>query len=246
MPLIFKKEFKVDKKNSSKYNLNCLKIANDLANRRKILGFINCPINKKNTFGKSNIGVTEYLSKINKLKKPEIMLIFNKELSVVPLTTHLKIKDIPKKINKQLIINKVLALNQIYKKNFKRKPKILLLGLNPHNSEFRKDSEEVKIIIPAVRFLKSKKIDIYGPKPTDMAFSKKNRKIYDVIVGMYHDQVLGPFKSLYDFRAINITLGLKYLRVSPDHGTAEDIICKNKADPTSLIEAIQFMLKSKK
>ena len=91
--------------------------------------------------------------------------------------------------------------------------------------------------------LKKLKIDIKGPFPADTAFNKENIIAYDVIVGMYHDQVLGPFKALYGYDAINLTLGLKYLRISPDHGTAQDIIGLNKANPQSLINAIDFLNK---
>ena len=94
---------------------------------------------------------------------------------------------------------------------------------------------------PAIIYLKKKKINISGPYSSDTIFMKKNRKNFDVIVGMYHDQVLAPFKTLYEFDAINITLGLKYIRVSPDHGTASDLIGKNIATPQSLISAIKFL-----
>ena len=87
------------------------------------------------------------------------------------------------------------------------------------------------------------KINIHGPFPADTAFSKEKRKGYDVVVGMYHDQVLAPFKALYDHDAFNITLGLKYLRLSPDHGTAVDIIGMNKANSQSLISSINFLNK---
>ena len=95
-----------------------------------------------------------------------------------------------------------------------------------------------------VTFLFNKiNINIKGPFPADTAFNKQNLKFYDVIVGMYHDQVLGPFKALYGYNAINLTLGLKYFRLSPDHGTAKDIVGKNKANPESLICAINFLSK---
>ena len=114
--------------------------------------------------------------------------------------------------------------------------------MNPHNSELKKNSEESKIILPEIKRLKRKRININGPLVSDTLFIKEYKN-YDVIVGMYHDQVLAPFKALYKFNAINLTLGLKYLRVSPDHGTAVNLIKKNKADPSSLINCINFINK---
>ena len=104
-------------------------------------------------------------------------------------------------------------------------------------------SIENKVIKPAINILKKLKVDIKGPFPADTAFNKQNLTSFDVIVGMYHDQVLGPFKAIYGYDAINITLGLEYLRLSPDHGTAKDIIGLNKANPNSLISAINFLNK---
>ena len=171
------------------------------------------------------------------------MLIHNKKLSVVPLTTHIEIKNITKKITTSLIKTKILSLDRCYFRLFKNKPKIAILGLNPHNSENKVKSIENKVIKPAINILKKLKVDIKGPFPADTAFNKQNLTSFDVIVGMYHDQVLGPFKAIYGYDAINITLGLEYLRLSPDHGTAKDIIGLNKANPNSLISAINFLNK---
>ena len=168
------------------------------------------------------------------------MMIFNKELSVVPITTHINIKSVPNTITKNLIVKKVLSLKKNYEAIFKVVPKIAILGLNPHNNELRSSSEELKKIIPAINKLKKLKCKVSGPLPSDTAFTKNIRKKYNVIIGMYHDQVLTPFKALYGFNAINVTLGLKYLRVSPDHGTGRDIMKENKADFSSLIMAIKF------
>jgi 4-hydroxy-L-threonine phosphate dehydrogenase PdxA len=170
-------------------------------------------------------------------------MIYNKKLSVVPLTTHVEVKDITKNIQKKLIKEKILTLNKSYSKLFKQQPKIAVLGLNPHNSENRSNSVECKTIKPSVEYLKKLNLKIDGPFPADTIFSNQKKLKYNVIVGMYHDQVLAPFKALYGYKAINITLGLKYLRVSPDHGTARDIAGLNKANPQSLIYAINFLNK---
>ena len=239
VPLKFKSAFEIEDAQVRDYIFKSLNLAHKMTIDKKIKGFINAPVDKK-IFDNTCLGVTEYLSKKNMTKNKEVMMIYNKELAVVPLTTHIEVKNVTNKINFNLIKTKLITLNKFYFKLFKKKPKIAILGLNPHNSENKTNSIENKVIRPAIKKLKKLKINIQGPFPADTAFSKKNRINYDVIVGMYHDQVLAPFKALYAFDAINITLGLKYFRISPDHGTAQDIIGLNKANPQSLIIAIDF------
>ena len=239
--LKFSNPFKIPKKNLSEYVVKSLELAHVLAIKNKIKGIINCPVDKKLLKNTKKTGVTEFLAaKCKILNNSEVMLIHNKNFSVAPITTHIKLKDVSKKINKKLIINKILSLNKNFKKIFKKKPKIGILGLNPHNSELEKNSEEIKILKPSISKLKKNGLKIDGPLISDTLFIK-NFKKYDVVVGMYHDQVLTPFKTLYQFDAINITLGLKYLRVSPDHGTAVDIIGKNSANFHSLLKCIKFL-----
>ena len=240
VPLKFKSIFKVNILDVREYVLKCLNIAHKLALKKKIKGFINAPIDKK-IFNKKYLGVTEYLASINNIKNKEVMMIYNKKLSVVPLTTHLEIKYITDKIKYNLIKTKILTLNNSYIKLFKKKPKIALLGLNPHNSENHLNSIENKIISPAVVKLKKLGINIKGPYPADTIFNIQKKLGINIIVGMYHDQVLAPFKALYKYDAINVTLGLDYIRVSPDHGRASDIISLNKANPQSLMSAMNFL-----
>ena len=240
VPLKFRSLFQNNIKNTKRYILESLNVAHNLALNKKIKAFINAPIDKK-IFSNKYLGVTEYLASKNNIKNKEVMMIYNKKLSVIPLTTHLEIKNITNTINSNLIERKILTLNKSYYKLFKKKPKIAILGLNPHNSENRVNSFENKIIKPAIERLKKLNINIKGPYPADTVFNNQKKINYNVAVGMYHDQVLAPFKALYSYDAINITLGLKYLRVSPDHGTARDIIGLNKANPQSLISAINFL-----
>ena len=240
VPLKYKSILKINSHNTKNYIIKSLNIAHNFAKNKKIKGFINTPIDKK-IFNKKYLGVTEYLASINNVKNKEVMMIYNKKLSVVPLTTHLEIKNITSKIKDELIKSKIITLNTSYKKLFKKKAKIAILGLNPHNSENRPNSIENKIIKPAIKKLKNLGVDIKGPFAADTIFSNQKKIDYNVIVGMYHDQVLAPFKALYGYDAINITLGLKYLRISPDHGTAQDIVGLNKANPQSLISAINFL-----
>ncbi len=243
VPLKFTNPFKIPLKTSSEYIIKSLTLAHNLAVRQDIQGFANCPIDKIHLKKTKKVGVTEFLaSKCKVPKNSEVMLIHNKNFSVVPLTTHIRIKNVAKTLNQKFIKNKVLSLNKNFKKLFKEKPKIGILGLNPHNSELQKKSEEKQVLIPVIRYLKDNKVNISGPLVSDTLFIDDYKR-YDVIVGMYHDQVLTPFKTLYKFDAINITLGLKYIRVSPDHGTAINLIKKNKANSSSLINCIKFLYK---
>ena len=242
IPLKFKKPFNVSRKESSKYVKKCLLVSHSLCLQKKIKGIINCPINKKNLFKNKNQGVTEFLAKKNKIFNSEVMVIYNKNLSVVPITTHIKLKNVSKFIKKDFLSKKLITLNKFYKKYFKKTPKIGVLGLNPHNLELKKNSEEIKVIIPTIKLLK-KSMKVSGPYPSDTVFLKDNLKKFDVIVGMYHDQVLSPFKALYGFDAINITFGLPYIRMSPDHGIAEDKIKLNVSNPQSLNRCIDMITK---
>ena len=240
VPLKFKNPFDIPRKKKVSYVINSLNLGIKMACRKKILGLVNCPINKKEIFGNKSYGVTEFLGKKLGVLGKEVMLIYNKELSVAPITTHVRLKKISTNLSRQKIIDKLVTINKFYLKNLKIKPKIGILGLNPHNDELRIDSEEKKIIIPAIRRLRSRKISVHGPLSPDTAFLNFKKKGFHVLVGMYHDQVLSPFKALFKFEAINITLGLPFIRISPDHGTGNDIIRKNLADPTSLLESIKF------
>lgn len=239
--LKFKNPFKIKKIFSSKFILKSLDLAHEMAlDDRKVSGIINCAITKE-LLRRKKIGVTEYLaSKCNLKNNSEVMLILNNKLSVSPLTTHINIKDVSKKINKNILIIKVKTIHKWFRKFYKKKPKIGVLGLNPHNAELRKNSEEVRIIAPTISKLKKLGFNIQGPLVSDTIFVN-DYKNYDVIIGMYHDQVLSPFKSLFKFDAINVTLGLKYLRVSPDHGTAINLIGKSKANITSFLNCIKFI-----
>ena len=240
IPLRFKKAFNVHHKESSNYVKKCLLVSHKLCLQEKIKGIINCPINKKNLFKNKNLGVTEFLAKKNGVFNSEVMVIYNKNLSVAPLTTHIRVKEVSKFVKKNFLSKKLITLNKFYIKYFKKTPKIAVLGLNPHNLELKKNSEELKVIIPTIKQLK-KKVKVSGPYPSDTIFLKDNLKKFDVILGMYHDQVLTPFKALYGFDAVNITFGLPYIRMSPDHGIAEDKIRLNVSKPQSLNRCIEII-----
>ena len=142
---------------------------------------------------------------------------------------------------KKKIYTHVKLINNFYKKKFNKLPRIAITGLNPHCESNFKNSEEDEIIIPAIKRLKLRNTNINGPFPADTIFTKSLLKDYDVIIGMYHDQVLTPMKTLFNFNAINITLGLPFTRISPDHGPNHSMLGKNLSDPTSLIQALKFL-----
>tara|TARA_A100001035_G_C27739044_1_gene480564 strand:- start:75 stop:1061 length:987 start_codon:yes stop_codon:yes gene_type:complete len=239
----FKRAFDKISNKSSKYIENSFKISLEILKKNKSMGMINGPISKVHFLNKKYLGITEYLFKKTKTKKQPVMLIYNPQISVSPITTHLPVKYIAKNLTKKKIINNILTINGFYKSKLHKKPKIAVLGLNPHCETIDKFSEEEKIIKPAIKFLKNKKINILGPFPADTFFLEKNIKKFDVVVGMYHDQVLTPIKTLYKFDAINLTLGLPFLRVSPDHGPNETMLGKNISNPKSLLSAINFIRK---
>ena len=243
-------EFKYEKifdkisSKSNNYINSCFEISLNLLKNNKNAILINGPISKKTFFKKKFLGVTEFLSYKTRSKN-EVMLIYNSKFSVSPLTTHIPIKSVSRKVNKKKIINNVIKINNFYKNILNKKAKFAVMGLNPHGETSDNYSEEEKIITPAIKSLKKKKIFIDGPFSADTFFLKKNLNKYNITIGMYHDQVLIPIKTLFNFEAINITLGLPFIRISPDHGPNSNMLGKNKSDPNSFIYAMKFIEKLK-
>ena len=236
----FKNCFEKITSKSNKYIEKAFTLALKLMWQNNFSKFINGPISKKYFLKGKTLGITEYLAK--KTKKNKVaMLIFNKNLSVSPLTTHLALKDVHKKITKKKIYKQVNLINSFYKTKFNKLPRIAITGLNPHCESNFKNSEEDKIIIPAIKKLRLKNTKINGPFPSDTIFTKVLLKKYDVIIGMDHDQVLSPMKALFNFDAINITLGLPFTRISPDHGPNYSMLGKNLSNPKSLTLALKFL-----
>jgi len=235
-----KKPFEKISNKSNKYIFKCFDIAHKFLKNKKIIGFINCPVSKESLFEKKHQGITEFLSRKENKKNNGVMLLYNKNLSVSPMTTHIPLSHVSKEIDTKKIVEKIKTINNFYKKIFNKKPNFAILGLNPHNFYITKKSREKKIIDKAIKKLNKLKINVKGPIPADSVFSIVKKYNFNVLIGMYHDQVLAPFKALYNFNAINITLGLSYIRISPDHGTAENIAGKNIANPESLVQSIKF------
>jgi len=229
-------------KSNAQYVLDNLNFGIDEALKNKNLALVTGPISKENIISINNTfsGHTEFIQQKTNSKEV-LMLLASDQLKVALTTTHIPLKNVSKKITKELIISKAITLNKGLKEKFKIKnPIIKLLGLNPHSGEGGKiGKEEVDIIIPAVKELRKKKINISYPISADTAFTKKNLKETDAFLGMYHDQVLPVIKALSFGNAINVTLGVPITRTSVDHGVALDIAGSGKADTSSLKEAIK-------
>ena len=227
-------------KSTNSYIKKSFDIALDLIKKKISNKLINGPISKKIFLNKKFLGITEYLANKSKTQK-YAMLIYNKKLSVSPITTHLPLKNVYKNINQHTIKEKIILINNFYKEILNKKAVIAVTGLNPHCESINSFNEDEKIILPAIKSLKKKGLDISGPWSADTMFLKQNRKNFNLIVGMYHDQVLTPIKTLYEYDAINVTLGLPFIRVSPDHGPNEKMFGKNISNPQSLINSIEFL-----
>jgi 4-hydroxythreonine-4-phosphate dehydrogenase len=170
------------------------------------------------------------------------MMIWSPALAVVPVTIHIALSDVPRTLTQALIVStaRVVALDMTRRFGVKR-PRLALAGLNPHAGEGgAMGREEIEIIAPAIAELRAKGLDVVGPLPADTMFHPAARARYDVALTMYHDQGLIPAKTLAFDSAVNVTLGLPFVRTSPDHGTAFDIAGKGLANPASLIAALQL------
>ncbi len=238
----FKNAFSKISNSSNKYIEECFKLSLNLIKEGKAHELINGPISKKHFLKKKFPGVTEYIAKKTNTKDP-VMLIYNKNLSVSPITTHIPIKHVAKFIKKEIIINNVIKINDFYRLKLKKRPRIAILGLNPHCETTDKISEEKHEINPAIKYLLKNKVKVAGPIAADTFFLDKNIKKFDVVIGMYHDQVLPSIKTIYKFKAINITLGLPFIKITPDHGPNFEMIGKNKSDPSSIFYALNFLNK---
>ena len=232
--------------NTKLYLKKCFENSFQLLKKKNAHGIINLPLNKKFLPNKYP-GFTEYISNFFNKTNKETMLLYNENFSVCPNTTHIPLNEVSKKLTSKTILKNSLNINNFYKKIIGINPKIGIMGFNPHNGQdFSKKLEDYKIILPSVKILKNKKIKIIGPISPDSAFNEIQDKKINCLIGHYHDQVLPTFKYINKFNAINITLGLPFLRISPDHGTAANIIGKNLANPSSFLYALNFFEKHHK
>ena len=224
-----------------KYAVQSLVIAAEALKQGKIDGLVTAPIHKKNTQSQefNFTGHTPYLKNLFGVADVGMFMI-SENMRVALVTEHVSIKDIPPFITRENILSKLQIINNSLKKDFGiDKPKIAVLGLNPHaGDEGLVGKEEEEIIKPAIKEAKHKDIFCFGPYPADAFFARGQYEKFDAVLAMYHDQGLIPFKSLSTGEGVNYTAGLNGIRTSPDHGVAFDIAGKNKADEASFREAI--------
>jgi 4-hydroxythreonine-4-phosphate dehydrogenase len=170
------------------------------------------------------------------------MMLWSPQLAVVPVTVHVPLIDVAKLLTKDLLIDTCRITARDLTKRFNiAEPRVAVCGLNPHAGENgRMGGEEIAIIAPAVAELAREGLKVRGPFSADAMFHRAARANYDVALAMYHDQALIPVKTLAFDTAVNVTLGLPFVRTSPDHGTAFDIAPHGKADPSSLIAALRL------
>ncbi|MES2828217.1 MAG: 4-hydroxythreonine-4-phosphate dehydrogenase PdxA [Bacteroidota bacterium] len=224
-----------------KYALLSLEKATDDLVNKSIDALVTAPINKHNiqsdTF--SFPGHTEYLQERSG-NNDVLMFLLSEDIRVGVVTGHIPLTAVAQSITKEKIVKKLILMNESLKKDFWiEKPKIAVLGLNPHAGDNGLlGAEEEAVIIPAIQEAFDKGIICFGPYPADGFFGKGSYKQFDAVLAMYHDQGLIPFKTIAFSTGVNYTAGLKFVRTSPDHGTGYDIAGKNEADPTSFIEAI--------
>jgi 4-hydroxythreonine-4-phosphate dehydrogenase len=190
-------------------------------------------------------GHTEYLAHLAADGGPmphPVMLIWSEMLAVVPVTIHVPLADVPQLVTRELIVETAhIVAHDLVTRFGIHEPRLALCGLNPHAGEDGTiGDEEIRTIRPAIEQLQAEGIHAQGPYPADTLFHAEARRHYDVVLGMYHDQVLAPVKTLAFDRAVNVTLGLPFVRTSPDHGTAFDRAGTGSANPSSLLAALKL------
>jgi 4-hydroxythreonine-4-phosphate dehydrogenase len=214
---------------------------------KKLDALVTLPISKEFVMksGFRYAGHTDYLAEASGTKN-FLMALICRKLKVALVTTHIPLKDVPKKINAEILESKIRILDKELREKFGiKKPKIAVLGLNPHAGDGGNiGDEEIYIINPVLDRLRKEGIKLEGTLSADTAFIRY--KEFDAYLAMYHDQGLIPLKLLCFKRAVNITLGLPFIRTSPDHGTGFDIAGKGIADPSSFIEAVKLAVKLSK
>lgn len=224
-----------------KYALRSLQAAVAALRENKINGLVTAPIHKKNTRSAEFdfTGHTPYLKQVFGVRDV-VMMMVSPNFRVALVTEHIPIKDVAPNITRENILSKLDILNQSLIRDFGiDKPRIAVLGLNPHaGDEGLIGSEEEEIIRPAIKEAKHNNILAVGPYSADAFFARGYHERFDAVLAMYHDQGLIPFKSLATGQGVNYTAGLPAVRTSPDHGTAFDIAGKNKADTSSFLHAI--------
>jgi 4-hydroxythreonine-4-phosphate dehydrogenase len=233
---------------SAASTIEAIRVAVELVQSGRAGGLVTMPIAKHVLYqaGFTHPGHTEFLAELARKAGEDaplpVMLIWSPLLAVVPVTIHIPLKDVPARLDIELIVKTARIVARDYHSRFGiERARLALCGLNPHAGENgAMGDEDAAIIAPAVAQLKAEDIDASGPWPADTMFHERARAGYDVALGMYHDQVLIPAKTLAFDEGVNVTLGLPFIRTSPDHGTAFDIAGKGLARPDSACAAIRL------
>jgi len=227
---------------NSRYVLQMLDLASDLCRQKKVNAMVTGPVQKSiiNDAGFNFTGHTEYLA--DKSAATPVMMLATQSLRVALATTHLPLKDVSQAITKESLTETLTILHAFLKQQVGiKKPKILVCGLNPHAGENGNlGNEEIDTIIPVIEKLKKMNMDLLGPLPADTLFTSKYLDKADAVLAMYHDQGLPVLKFSGFGKAVNVTLGLPFVRTSVDHGTALDLAASGQASNSSLIEAISM------
>ncbi|MFH1854315.1 MAG: 4-hydroxythreonine-4-phosphate dehydrogenase PdxA [Candidatus Omnitrophota bacterium] len=228
-------------RSTDKTGFSAIQKAVTILKQGRAQGLVTGPVNKIAIArtGISFKGHTEYLAEATNTRK-FAMMFYSKPMNVTIVTRHLPLKQVPKSLTQDIIETAIALTNSALKKYFKiKRPRIGVCGLNPHSGEQGlMGSEERKIITPAIKRALRDAPGTRGPLPGDIAFYMAYQGMFDAVVAMYHDQGLAPFKMLAFNNGVNVTLGLPFVRTSPDHGTAYDIAGKGIADPGSMKEAM--------
>lgn len=220
-----------------------LETAVTLSLEKKVKGIVTAPLNKTcmRLLDPNFTGHTEYLAERSDVSRYAMMFV-GKKLKVTLVTIHVALKNVSKKITADLILEKIELTHQFLKDRLKIKtPKLAVAALNPHGRET--GTEEDEFIVPAIRKAQEKGFLVEGPLPGDQIFHDAYHGMFDAVISMYHDQALAPFKMISFYDGVNTTLGLPFVRTSPDHGTAYDIAYQNKANPESMKSSIELALK---
>ena len=228
--------------------IEAIERAVDAVFRGEARALVTCPIAKKPLYdaGFTFPGHTEFLASLAEMKTGEkyrpIMLLDGPDLRTVPVTIHIPLRDVPNQLTTKDILETILLTEHDLRERYKiATPRIAVSGINPHAGESGAlGTEDHDIVLPAIEAAQAKGIKAFGPLPADTMFHKRARETYDVAICMYHDQALIPAKALAFDEAVNATMGLPFIRTSPDHGTAFDIARKAIARPDSLIAAINL------
>lgn len=222
-----------------------IKKAVELALKGEVESIVTAPISKEslNIAGYSWHGHTEMLAEFTNTGDYAMMFV-GESLKVILCTIHISLKEVPEMIDESIVFKTVMLAQKGMDMLGVDEPKIAVAGLNPHAGEGGLlGKEDMEIIAPAIKKAQDNGINVSGPYPPDVVFHRAYKGDFDIIVAMYHDQGLIPFKMLEFEKGVNVTVGLPIVRTSPDHGTAFDIAWQNKADPTSMIEAIRLAVR---